>query len=87
MSKHNKVNPGTYTQAGRLSPDDAARERMKQVDNASTRQLEGRPHSQLKSTPSGQAETDAADTAAQTDAVTEKDKRDRDEEPEDSTEE
>ena len=26
MSKKNKVNPGQYTQAGRLSPDDAARE-------------------------------------------------------------
>ena len=61
MSKHNKVNPGTYTQAGRLSPDDAARERMKQVDSASTRQLEGRPHSQLKATTSGDAETDPAD--------------------------
>jgi len=61
MSKHNKVNPGMYTQAGRLSPDDAARERMKQVDNASTRRLEGRPHSQLKATTSGDAETDPAD--------------------------
>lgn len=26
MSKKNKVNPGQYTQAGRLSQDDAARE-------------------------------------------------------------
>lgn len=24
MSKNNKVNPGQYTQAGRLAPDDAA---------------------------------------------------------------
>ena len=61
MSKHNKVNPGTYTQAGRLSPDDAARELMKQVDTGSTRQLEGRPHSQLKATTSGESETDPAD--------------------------
>ena len=61
MSKQNKVNPGTYTQAGRLSPDDAARERMKQVDAASTRRLEGRPHSQLKATTSGDAETDPED--------------------------
>jgi hypothetical protein len=30
MSRKNKVNPGQYTQAGRLSPDDAARERAKQ---------------------------------------------------------
>ena len=61
MSKHNKVNPGMYTQEGRLSQDDAARERMKQVDTASTRRLEGRPHSQLKGTTSGDAETDPAD--------------------------
>lgn len=83
MSKHNKVNPGMYTQAGRLSPDDAARERMKQVDTASTRRLEGRPHSQLKGTTSGEAETDPADA----DAVTEKDKEREDDEPTDEQEE
>lgn len=61
MSKQNKVNPGMYTQAGRLSPDDAARERLKQVDAASTRRLEGRPPSQLKATRSGESKVDAAD--------------------------
>jgi hypothetical protein len=30
MSRVNKVNPGKYTQAGRLSPDDSAREMAKQ---------------------------------------------------------
>ena len=30
MSKKNKVNPGQYTQAGRLAQDDVARERGKQ---------------------------------------------------------
>jgi hypothetical protein len=30
MSKHNKVNPGQYHVAGRLTPDEMARERMKQ---------------------------------------------------------
>lgn len=30
MSRRNPVNPGTYTQAGRLTPDDAARELVKQ---------------------------------------------------------
>ena len=30
MSKYNKVNPGIYTQRGRLTPDEAARERRKQ---------------------------------------------------------
>ncbi len=30
MSKHNKVNPGQYHVGGRLTPDEAARERVKQ---------------------------------------------------------
>ncbi len=30
MSKRNKVNPDHYQQAGRLTPDEIARERMKQ---------------------------------------------------------
>ena len=30
MSRQNKVNPGQYTQRGRLTPDDAAREMMRQ---------------------------------------------------------
>jgi hypothetical protein len=30
MSKQNKANKTNYTQAGRLTPDDMARERMKQ---------------------------------------------------------
>jgi hypothetical protein len=30
MSKPNKANKGRYVQAGRLSPDDLARERIKQ---------------------------------------------------------
>lgn len=67
MSRQNKVNPGMYTQAGRLSPDDAARERMKQIEHASTRRLEGRPHSQLKATTSGDAETDPEDEETVTD--------------------
>ena len=41
MSKENKVNPGSYTQAGRLSQDDAAREMKKQNENASPRNTEG----------------------------------------------
>jgi hypothetical protein len=36
MSKQNKVNPGTYTQAGRLSPDDTAREMKKQREMAAS---------------------------------------------------
>ena len=42
MSRPNKVNPGQYTQAGRLSPDDAARARRKQnVGSASERSGSG----------------------------------------------
>jgi hypothetical protein len=29
MSKHNKVNPGQYHQAGRMTPDEAARQRTR----------------------------------------------------------
>ena len=32
MSKHNKVNKGNYDQAGRLTPDEAAREEGKIVN-------------------------------------------------------
>lgn len=34
MSKHNKVNKTNYVQGGRLTPDDMARERMKQATTA-----------------------------------------------------
>ena len=37
MSKHNKVNPGQYHVAGRLTPDEAARERVKQRNVARRR--------------------------------------------------
>ena len=37
MSKENKVNPGIYTQAGRLTPDENARERKKQRTDAGTK--------------------------------------------------
>ena len=38
MSRQNKVNPGMYTQRGRLTPDDAARElqKMRQVGSQHT---------------------------------------------------
>ena len=32
MSKHNKVNKDAYVQRGRLTPDEMARERMKQAE-------------------------------------------------------
>jgi hypothetical protein len=41
MSKYNKVNPGQYTQRGRLTPDETARELDKQRQAASPKQAEG----------------------------------------------
>jgi hypothetical protein len=41
MSKQNKVNPGQYTQAGRLTQDEAASEMKKQREAASPRNTEG----------------------------------------------
>jgi hypothetical protein len=70
MSRQNKVNPGTYTQAGRLSPDDTAREMKKQRELGS---------------PADHSEAQPHKPAAP--RVTEKDKTDEDDEPEDSTEE
>lgn len=41
MSRVNKVNPGKYTQRGRLTQDDAAREMAKQREAASPKRMEG----------------------------------------------
>lgn len=41
MSKENKVNPGQYTQRGRLTQDEAAREMSKQREAASPKKVEG----------------------------------------------
>ena len=42
MSKHNKVNRDHYTQRGRLTPDEAARERAKQREASSPQRTEGK---------------------------------------------
>lgn len=44
MSKENKVNPGQYTQAGRLTQDETAREMKKQREMSSPSRTEGNPH-------------------------------------------
>jgi len=44
MSKQNKVNPGNYTQAGRLSQDDVAREMKKQREVEATQNESNPPH-------------------------------------------
>lgn len=41
MSRINKVNPGQYTQAGRLTPDEEAREIEKQREAGSPNKAEG----------------------------------------------
>ena len=44
MSRQNKVNPGQYTRAGRLSPDDLGRERrLQRGKTASAGVLQGKP--------------------------------------------
>ena len=46
MSRTNKFNPGQYTQAGRLTPDDAAREMKKQREAASPGDIQARDYTQ-----------------------------------------
>jgi hypothetical protein len=58
MSRQNKVNPGNYTQAGRLSQDDAAREMKKQRDVESVRQAEGNPAKNDTATEAGVTDED-----------------------------
>ena len=41
MSKPNKVNKNNYDQAGRLTPDEMARERKKMGEGAKVRGVEG----------------------------------------------
>lgn len=42
MSKNNKVNRDHYVQRGRLTPDEAARERVKQREASSPARAEGK---------------------------------------------
>jgi hypothetical protein len=78
VSRHNKVNPDHYTMAGRLSPDDLARERMRQGEQ----QLEGGRRSKKAMPPwmandaAGDGESDdiddeMSDEAAETTGATE----------------
>ena len=65
MSRENKVNPGTYTQAGRLSQDDAAREMKKQREAASPRNTEGGDYADTQR--AREDKPDLADDAADAD--------------------
>ena len=75
MSKHNKVNPGQYTQAGRLTPDDTAREMTMQREIASPSRTDGNPHpfaakkrEQNETELDDEREVSADETATETDA-------------------
>lgn len=48
MSRENRVNPGTYTQAGRLRPDDAGREYAKQRQSMMSSGVGGHPKSRAE---------------------------------------
>ena len=65
MSRENKVNPGTYTQAGRLTPDDAAREMAKQRQSSLGGQGNGDPKSRASEAWIHQAEKAREIAAAQ----------------------
>jgi len=63
MSKHNKVNPGQYHLAGRLTPDEAARERVKQRNTPASATKAPRSDSTGKAIPvrtAGEREKNAA---------------------------
>jgi hypothetical protein len=49
MSRTNKVNPGQYTLAGRLTLDDLGREREKQVEARPAKAAPPAPKSRVKS--------------------------------------
>ena len=68
MSRVNKVNPGKYTQRGRLTPDEAAREMAKQREMSSPKRTEGgqfgektKARVQEKDSPSRDEEEDGKD--------------------------
>ncbi len=66
MSRQNKVNPGMYTQRGRLTQDDAARELQRQRSIGSQHtwqpvQKDARPRPESKDDPSGGAKLTSED--------------------------
>jgi len=56
MSKHNKINSDHYHQAGRLAPDDWAREQMKQQPHVPQHQPLDTSHDRDQSTPATEEE-------------------------------
>ena len=62
MSKHNKANRNNYMQAGRLSPDEMARERKKMRTDAesdmSTERVTGKPQEERRAQASSRPRTE-----------------------------
>ena len=63
MSRKNKVNPDYYKVAGRLAPDDLARERMKQGMAKTARDSDERTKESPASTGRGDEPSDEAEAA------------------------
>jgi hypothetical protein len=66
MSKHNKQNRDAYTQAGRLTPDEAAREMKKQREMASPSRVDGKPQPH-RAAPSSVTDEDKTDVEEEDD--------------------
>jgi hypothetical protein len=60
MSRQNKVNPDHYKTAGRLSPDDLAREQQKQRASATTPAARRKSLARGKAAPAAKPRTRAA---------------------------
>jgi len=61
MSRHNKVNPGMYTQRGRLTQDDAARELAKQRNVGSPHTWQPVQRDKMPAMNKAQAQNEAED--------------------------
>lgn len=70
MSKHNKQNRDAYTQAGRLTPDEAARELKKQREIASPSRTDGKaqPHRASSSSVTDEDKTNVDEEDVEQDA-------------------
>jgi len=59
MSKHNKVNKDHYTQRGRLTPDEMARERAREIYVSDTRRKFTARTKETKEAPAPRAEPES----------------------------
>jgi hypothetical protein len=78
MSKHNKQNRDAYTQAGRLTPDEAAREMKKQREMASPSRTDGKPqpHRAAPSSVTNEDNTDVEEDSDEQDLDEQEDQED-----------